>query len=416
MSGSTLILAALLGAMPAQADQPDHVVTISERVPFAFLLNTPTGAVANTSSSQLIRTVSDTLRRDTSFQLQLFDGDVVRTCQGRLTCLVLAAREDYERQALERADGTFAPYREHVRRMRDADRSYPRYLLVLSNVSIPDRPDRMSATLIDTDVALEIFHDAPREKEEWEDFVESRISGAAARTPTVRTEIESAVAATEFIERLFRREYVEVLEASGHWRPYGSIDLVSNVEGLEIALDGRTVATTVPGVTRLARVLPGTRAITARHPGYTAVETTALVRRGEVARVELAPVGLASGASEGDRTALLVTGGVTAAVGAGLLVWSASRADGNVRTLCFDEPCLSGRFQTIGYDPEADFGAADDVNPNGLLVAPLGAALVGMGASFAIGALLTEDASPWWSVLSGVVVGGAIYGTAAALH
>ncbi len=413
MLPSALALALLLAGAP---DEPTHLIAVQERVPFAFLLNTPTGGVAKTSSSELIRFVTDTLRRDTSFAVQLLDGEVVKTCQGQLTCLVLAARRDYERDALLRPDGTPLPYREHVRRMSEGGPHYARYLLVLSNVSVPDRPDRMTASLVDTDLALAIFHEADRSRAEWEEWVETRISTAAMPKGTLREDVGSDSEAAQFIERVVRREYQPLFAASGHWQPYGDVDLATRVDGLEVLLDGQSVGSTQGGLTRLTKLLPGTRAISLRHPEFATLDTTVTVRRGETTTVPLEPIRLEGTGSEGLRSAVFYTGLVSAVVGVGALVFAAVRQDGDVRTVCFDGPCPSGRFQTLGYDPGVAFSAAEDVNPSGLLVAPLGAALLSTGAAFSLGTLLFEDASPWRSVLVGVVAGGAVYGLGAALH
>ncbi len=408
-----LAAALLLAGAP---DDPTHLIAVQERVPFAFLLNTPTGGTARTSSSEIIRFVTDTLRRDTSFAVQLVDGDVVKTCQGELTCLVLASRRDYERSALLRPDGSPIPYREHVRRMAERESGYARYLLVLSNITVPDRPDRVSASLIDTDLALAEYHEADHSRPEWKERVETRISTAAMPKGTLRAEVDGNADAAQFVERLVRQDFAPLFEASGHWQPYGSIDLVTDAEGLEIVLDGRSVGSTQGGRTRLTKLLPGTRAISVRHPDYTTVDTSVTVRRGEIATAKVDPILILSEADATIRPIVFYSGIGLAAVGVGLLVFAAVRQDGDVRTVCFDGPCPSGRFQTLGYDPNAAVADAESVNPNGVLVAPLGAALLTGGAAFTLGTSLFDESSPWWSVLAGVVAGGAVYGLSAALH
>lgn len=395
------------------AAEPSHVITLSQRVPFAFILNTPTGAVANTSSSEIIRQVSDLLRRDTSFALQEIEAEVVRTCRGQLTCLVRAVRRDYERAALTRADKTVLPYREHVRRLRDEDRAYPRYLLLLSNVTVPDRPDRLSALLLDTDVALGLFHDADRSVATWRDDVEAEVATNAARGAPVRQEIRDAGATRRFLEDLFRRTYARVFQDTGHWQPYGQLDIETDVPDLEIVLDGTTVGTTQVGVTRLARVLPGTRNLILRHPSYAPFENAVSVRKGEAILVAADPDRVTSAPIA--RTAVFWSGVVFAAVGAALTTYAIARADGSVRTVCFDDAvCEGNRFVSSTYDPMASFLDPDLANSGGLPIAPLGLALLGAGGGFSVGIALTDErTSPWWAVLAGIVAGGAIYGVSA---
>ncbi|MEQ9500987.1 MAG: PEGA domain-containing protein [Deltaproteobacteria bacterium] len=408
-----LAAALLLAGAP---DDPTHLIAVQERVPFAFLLNTPTGGTARTSSSELIRFVTDTLRRDTSFAVQLVDGEVVKTCQGELTCLVLASRRDYERSALLRPDGSPLPYREHVRRLAEREEDYARYLLILSNVTVPDRPDRVSASLIDTDLALAVYHEADHSRPEWKERVETRISTAAMPKGTLRAEVDGNADAAQFVERLVRQDFAPLFEASGHWQPYGSVDLVTNAEGLEILLDGRSVGSTQGARTRLTKLLPGTRAISVRHPDYTTLDTTVTVRRGENTTVQVDPIPIVSEADATIRPVVFYSGIAVAAAGAGLLVFAAARQDRSVRTVCFDGDCPSGQFQTLGYDPNVPIADAESVNPNGVLVAPLGAALLTGGAAFTLGTGLVERASPWWSVLVGVVAGGVVYGLGTLFH
>jgi hypothetical protein len=396
--------------------EPSHVITLSEREPFAFILNTPTGAVANTGSSEIIRQVSDLLRRDTSFQLQEIEAAVVETCRGQLTCLVRAVRRDYERAALTRAGGGVLPYREHVHRLKEDGRAYPRYVLLLSNVTVADRPDRLTALLLDTDVALEIFHGADRTVATWKDDVEAEIGTNATRGAPVRQEIRDPHEARRFLEDLFRRTYAGVFDETGHWMPYGEVDIDAKVGDLEIVLDGTSVGTTQVGVTRLTRALPGTRALVLRHPDYETFETVVTIRKGEAVMVTVDPERVA--AAPIARTAVLWTGVALAAAGIGLTGWAITRADGDVRTVCFgDAVCEGNRFVSSTYDPMAPFLEPDMANSGGVPLAPLGLALVGAGAGFSLGVLFTDDdTSPWWGVLAGALAGGTIFAVSVAAN
>ena len=58
-----------------------------------------------------------------------------------------------------------------------------------------------------------------------------------------------------------------------------------------------------------------------------------------------------------------------------------------------------------------------DVNPGGVLIAPLGYSLVGTGAAFSVGSLLTGDNEiPWIPVVVGLGIGALSYGLSTALN
>lgn len=406
--------AALALSLALLAAEPNHVVNLSERVPFAFILNTPTGAVANARSSEVIRQVSDLLRRDTSFALQEIEAAVVENCRGQLTCVVRTVRRDYEPTSLVAPDGRPIPYREHVRRMREEGRTYPRYILLLSNVTVPDRPDRLSALLLDTDAALGVFHAAPKNTATWKDDVEAQIATDAVRGEQIRKEIRDALEARLFLEQLFLKTYAGVFEESGHWQPYGSIDIESPEKDLEIVIDGTSVGTTQAGITRVAKVLPGTRGLVLRHPEFKQFDTTVVVKKGEEVLVDAALSRVSGG--YGIARSIVFWGGVTSAIaGVAVSALAFSRADSNVRTVCFgDAVCEGNRFVTSGYNPDAPLLMPDQVNDGGILMAPLGMALLGAGAGFSLGVLLTDDDSPpWWALIAGVVAGGAVYSVGA---
>jgi hypothetical protein len=63
----------------------------------------------------------------------------------------------------------------------------------------------------------------------------------------------------------------------------------------------------------------------------------------------------------------------------------------------------------------AEEAPPEEVNPSGVLAAPLGYSLLGTGAAFTVGSLFEENAVPWISLIAGVVIGGTAYGLSAAL-
>src|SRR5687767_3628330 len=157
---------ALALALIAQTPSADLILP-ANRKPLAFLLITPSGNVANTSSSEIIRIMSALFAKHTDFELSIVDPASVIECKGQLGCMVEQVRADYNRTVYLLPNGTVAPYDEHLDFLKKKKVVYAPYLLVLSNLTL-DESDRLSITMIDTDIALEYRHEAIRDREGWE--------------------------------------------------------------------------------------------------------------------------------------------------------------------------------------------------------------------------------------------------------
>lgn len=413
--GSLVVAAAIMASPIAEAQAPTEL-TVGTRRPFAFLLGTPTGEGGRTSSSEIIRTVSDILRADTNLELELLDSSLMRACRGRLVCLTLKARQDYDREALLRADGEPLPFRAHVRAMRERGTAYPKYLFVLSNVTIAGQADRMSAVLVNTDLALAYYHEAERDAPDWEDAVEAKINVAAVVSPPARAEVAGPAEAQAFLRELFEQKLVQAFEATGNWRPYGEVELRGAPADAIVYLDGAPLGATGPERTRLRQVDPGRRALRLEHPGHLPFSSEVVVRRGEVADLSVTMVAREVETSALPRQVTLWTGAAMVVAGVGLSIYGATKPQSDLRTVCIEPTeCTDGRrFITFGYDPEQDDPRA--INPSGVMIVPLGYSLAGAGATFSLGALLTDEGDlPWISWVAGAAVGALAYGVSAAV-
>jgi hypothetical protein len=404
-----LLTLALLLALPAQAED----LTMNERGPLSFVLIVPTGEEAQTSSSEVIRTVADLLQRHTDFSLVNLEPEVIRECRGRLLCLVLKVRADYSREALRRPDGGFDPYEAHLEELKNRRQNYSRYLLVLSNVTRAGEPDRFRLALIDTDSALRMYHGSDRSRADWEVRLEATINEKAIDAE--RKEVADAEAARVYLEEAFTGRIGEVFQQTGHWEPFGGIALRGAPRGLELSVDNVLVGLTGDDPTRILHVAPGQRTVKLIGEGYRPYSAVVAVTRQQIAehQVELVREG---GSGSSIRTAAIWGGAAVATVGAVLTVMALARSDGDVVTYCIG--CGGGStFQTLGYSSEAAsrFEAA---NPPGVLMAPLGLALAGAGGSWSIGTLLGTDEGdvPWIPLLAGLVVGAGTYALSAALN
>lgn len=403
-----LLLLALLVPAAALAEEP-HTIIVQEREPIVLVLNTPTGQVADISKSELIRIAGDLLKRHTDFFPRELDEMLVEDCKGRLTCLALKSRRDYNRDAWLRSDGTVRPFEDFLAKTAEAERPPPRFLLMISNVSIPDQADRLSVTLLDLDRALRIHHQAER-KAAWKDDVEASVAEEAVLVPRIRSEVRDAQEATTFLATTFTRKLSGPLEEVGHWEPYGVIEITTDVEEASLRYDGRAVGDARGPLTRLVGVRPGTHSLVLDRPGYLTYETEIEVAKGQTARASV-DLAVAPSNAPGVVRAVTFWGGMAvAAAGVAVIALGASRASG-VETSCFGDCSSGSEFTTFGLDPDAA-GTTRPVNPSGVAVVPLGLALAGTGLTFTLGTWLIgeDDDVPWIQLLAGLAVGGATYG------
>ncbi len=405
------------GLIAASAQAAPQTVTLSERAPLAFLLATPTGQAAHASSSEVIRITGDLLTQETSLRMALVDSNLVAECSGRLGCITLKLRRDYDRGRLTEPDGRVLPYREHIHRLKRDKVQYPKHLLLFSNIATAGAPDRVSAVLVNTDLALEAWHEASRRDPEWVEVAEGKVAAAAVLVGPIRGEIGAAAETESYLRKLVEAHLRPVWEDAGYWRPYGQVRLLDPPVGTDIVLDGETVGVAA-GETLLERVAPGIRFLELRHPNYLPVTHTIEVTRGETFEVSGKLTAQPAAGAENVRRTLLWGGLAVAVAGGALAGWAASRQDSDLVSGCFATPngsCQAGNyFLSFGYDRDATDPA--QVNPNGVLIAPLGYSLAATGAVWSLGALFSEEGKiPWIPLIAGLAVGGLSYGLSAAL-
>jgi hypothetical protein len=401
---------AVLGSIAAEPS-----VVVGDRSPIGFVLSTPTGEIGSISYSDALRIVTELLDLHTNLAVQVVDDRAVELCRGRLFCLADEARADYSEEQLRRPDGGRMSYREHLFRLEEEGVRHARYMLLVNSVAIEGEPDRISALLLDTDEALQLLHDTVKEGS-WKDRIEAEVSERAIVVSAPRGQIASASDARGYFEGLVREHLRPFLETHGHWEPWGTVVVETGVDdALEILVDGQVVGTTSPGSTSLSKVSPGQHEVELRHPSYEPEKTSISVDRGESieARFELERISDETVV----RPIVLWSGVVLAVVGGAIAVYAAVRQNGDVRTACFEgSDCSRDGFLTFGYAPAAT--NAENVNPSGVLVAPLGYSIAAAGVVFALGTLLfgDDDDIPWIQVLAGLAVGAASYGISAAVN
>ncbi len=393
----------------AQTPEAAHVIKVHDRKPLAVLISTPTGAAGKASRSEIINEVADKLEQYTDFSLQLVSNNFLSDCRGRLACVVLKIRQDYDADSRE-FKLTSQNYQKD---------SYPRYLLVVSNLTLEGEADRISALMVDTERALELYHYAGKDEPEWEDTLESQISQQAQLGRLFKAEVSSREQTLRFIDDLFIQQIRRPLTSANHWKPYGELQINVPVAGMGIDLDGRTVGTTQAGISLLKGLLPGRHQIKLHKPGYASKNFEVKIQRQKTATIQPELEVIADGSPLPGQ--LMLYGGIATVVAGGVLTAIAlGRQDGNLSTVCFkteSNSCETNQsFQTLDYTSDRDI-SANNLNPDGLLLAPLGYSLMLSGAVWGTGALISEENdSPWWYLLGGIAAGGLAYGLSAALN
>jgi hypothetical protein len=399
-----LALSCTVGA-GAYAEAPE-VLDVGERTPVSLILLTPTGTPGRTPSSDLIRTFDDALRRHTGLAMRAADDGLSQGCRGRLLCVVLRLRSDYERDSLRDGD-SLRPYDAHLRTLSERGVVYAKLLLMVTNITREGEPDRLRAQLIDTDRALSLYHHASRTEADWESEVEAAINDEAPSSPAVS--VADATEAARFVEELLTNHLRGALEHAGQWTPYGQIDLTATAPGLTIVLDDAPAGVTTRAAVQLSGVMPGTRRLRLEGAELEPFEATVEVRRGQIARVE--PVLRVRPTPDATGTRLLVglVGAAVATAGGVVLGLAAATPDTSLVTYCVADAVAgcapSNAFVTSGYDASL----RPLPNGGGVPLVPLGLGLVVGGATWGLGAwLLTdEDETPWIPLLVGAAAGSA---------
>ena len=221
---------------------------------------------------------------------------------------------------------------------------------------------------------------------------------------------------SRYFTTVVNEAFIDSLTARDHHRPYGSVELSVDRDGLLLELDGRVVGTVESGETLLDPIHHGPHRLTVRDAARALEATRSFeVVRGAKARVEVRLDGGAD-ASGTLRTATFWGGVGLATTGA---VLSSVALALSPRTTAYDvgvgapPRTSSGRFATFCELTRADPACHGHA---GLLAAPLGYSVALTGVTWALGAHFVEREDLQWAPLvAGLVVGGLAYGLSAGL-
>lgn len=376
--------------------------------PVAFLWLTPSGELTHVRSSAVLEGLDQRFDRETDLSLEPLDAAFVAECRGKLSCIVQAARPDYNRSVYLLANGTVAPYQEHREYVRESGIEVPQLMVILTGVDGPES-DSLSGVLVDIDRALEFRHGL----ETMDRQAERDLRSEAVLGGTFRAEVTSPVQLDDVLDRLVFDQLRPVLQSLGHWRPYGTLVIRVPVVGAGIELDGELVGTTAERETVISEVRPGRHQVRLQHPSFVDYEASVQVERQQTATLEADLSPRPAQGSKVFRDTLLGSGLLVAAAGVGITIAGIVDADTSSQLACVD--CGGARFRPFGaQDPEDPLTASEDSGP---LAIPLGYSLALTGATWSVGTLLTpEEKAPWVPLLLGLAGGAAAYGISAAVN
>jgi hypothetical protein len=416
----SLILTLALSQLPGPAGEQD--IALLKRAPLAFLLFTPTGEGGVTGSSALIRAVNQLVEANTDLFVTQLDPSEAAECAGRLACMARKARPDYDRLQYELGNGQLAPYSEHQAYVAKKKITYPQYLLVVSNITGGER-DRLGVTLLDTDAALAAAHVLDPARPGAAQELEVRLRQEAVLGEPQWGEVSGPEEAERFLASVFVNHLRRRLDDAGHWKPYGTVELITAQPGLTVTWDGEAVAVTQGAPVRLLGVRAGDHTLTLTHPELRVYETPVAVTRDGVTQLRPVLTPAVDPTAQALRRGLLYGGLGLVAAGGAVTAVALARQDASVVTYCpaFEgaaPPCSGGGFTSSGYDPARAPGFGAEVNPSGVLMAPLGYSLAATGAVWSLGTLLfgDDDHIPWLQAVAGVAAGGISYGLSHALN
>lgn len=377
----TALIAGLLAAAPAAEPSPT-VITLLERAPLAFVLNTPSGEQGRLRVSEILAALAEPLEQRTDLALAPLEPTAIDECEGGLVCL---------------------------------SRRVPRgagLLLVLSYfAAAPGRPDRVSALLVDVASAEACATDPF-----GQDRVDACVSERAVRVRPPPANLSDASEARGVLARLVQENLRDAFEATGHWAPHGEILVRGLPAGAALLVDEQTVGVAPGGPVLLAGVGAG-----ARRVGYSVSGVVQGGERVEVARGVRAQLTFTREAEgDGFATPLFWSGVGVAALGAGLGAWSLAYASqqSDMVAYCDAATCRSSFFTLEQQARGPVENLMGPPNEGSVLALPLGYSLLITGATWAAGAKLVRDdpVLHWVLVGAGIAAGGLAYGISAAAN
>ncbi|MEO1339310.1 MAG: hypothetical protein AAFV29_26965, partial [Myxococcota bacterium] len=301
--------------------------------------------------------------------------------------------------------------------MRRRPQDAVRHAFVVVGQPAGSGQDRLATWMVDVNGAREIVKTADRSDPDWRERVEEKIFQATVQTPPMVVDLRNEDALRTYFQDVLEQGLRDYLVDAGRWWPSGRLRIRGAPAGLPIEVDHQALGETSAEETEAGVIRAGLREVTIRGPDKHEVREIVEVPVGGEATVEW------YGPPEGVHLSRAVTRwGSLGIIAAGAIVTGFGVAQaGEVDAVCIvrsgNPDCPSLGAITVGFD--ADRAPTTDpnaVNPPGLQLTSLGAALMTTGAAWSAGSWFwgPDESPPWWTWLVGAAVGGTTYAVAAA--
>lgn len=409
---STIIGGSPFLAAPVWAEDPAKELRVVDRQPLSLCVYYPQKKGRYASSTDMLKFVSVAASNTTDLEPRSLTDAEITECAALTTpvkCFV------------ERIDATQRARRAAAAAGDDDDRSRRDLLLVVAARPSDDGDEELvSAALIDVGTAIDLID---KMSNRAPDEVEAKIIERALLARPEPAKVGTSEDASQFIIRLFERDFRDALEKTKHWQPYGMVDIKTNVGPLSVTVNDTIQAgvTAPAGITRLKGVRLGNNKIgLSGNDDVRPWEQTVEVKSNEITLVtpvfEAAPNSLIPVSN----LAVELFGGALFAVGTAFLVHGIL-ADPAGKEVCFSNAgaCLTDPLWTrFGYANDADeVDLQRSPNGGGPAIAPLGYSMMGAGLVMGLGTLLFGDDEnlPWIQVVAGLALGVTAYTVSEAL-
>jgi hypothetical protein len=403
-SFASIISLAALAAPQTSAASEAQVIAVNEREPLAVVVFSPVGVPGGLVAADFTAPLSAELERKTGLSVDAVDPTLMSECGGKLSCIALKVRPDYIAGA--------KPAKDH---------RHPRLLLLVTVVDQKGKGSRATVSLVDAELALREYYAADRSAPDWEEATEALVNERAVLIRPRWIAVKDRADVEKLLTGVVEDQMKPILEDAGQWLPYGEIEIEGLAPGALVQLDGLPVGTANGQAMQIAHVMHGHRAITLEHAAYLPLEIAADVEAGKSAHLRTRMIAKDPGIGPAVRSGVFWGGVGLAAGGVAISAFALFRQRSDVAVYCFGPPMgstcsASQQFQRSGYSPSVAPTFENKLNSGGVLLLPLGYALVGAGAVWALGTELFSDDSdlPWIPVVAGIAVAVAAYGISAA--
>lgn len=393
-------------AGPTWAEEPAKELRVVDRQPLSLCVYYPQKKGRYASSTDMLKFVSVAASNTTDLEPSSLTDAEITECAALTTpvkCFV------------ERIDATRRARSAAATSSEEAGRARRDLLLVVAARPSEDGDEELvSAALIDVGTAIDLID---KMSNRAPDEVEAKIIERALLARPEPAKVGSSEDASQFILRLFERDFREALEKTNHWQPYGTVDIKANVGPLSVTINDTIQAgvTAPSGITRLKGVRLGpTKIGLSGNEDVRPWEQTVDVKSKEITLVtpvfEAAPNSLIPVSN----LAVELFGGALFAVGTAFLIHGIL-ADPAGTEVCFSNSnaCLvDPLWIRFGYPSSADeVDLQRSPNGGGPAIVPLGYSMMGAGLVMGLGTLLFGDDEnlPWLQVVAGLALGAAAY-------